>query len=85
MFSRCSPAGVDDLEDHEPLELAHDQLLALQVDPELLLLLGVRVLRVLEELVDDRFPVEALDLVDRHRCRTSPPSRSQLGEIPSSW
>ena len=57
-----SPAGVDDLEDHDALELAH------QLRAELLLLLGVRVERVLDELFGERVAVELdllLELVQR--------------------
>ncbi len=42
------PAGVDDLEDHEPLDLAH------QLRPEALLAVVVRVERVLGELLHER-------------------------------
>ena len=47
-----APAGVDDLEDHEALELPH------QLGPELGLLLRVRLLGVLGEVVDERLPLE---------------------------
>ena len=48
-----APAGVDDLEDHVALELAHERVPALGVVAELLLLGGVHVAGVLGELVDE--------------------------------
>ena len=63
MFSRCSrQRDVDHLEDDEALEVAHQALLD-RLD--LLLALGVGVERVVEELLDDRLAVEALQLVRR--------------------
>ena len=53
-----TPARVDDLQDHEPLELAHDRRLLL-ADAEALLTLLVLVQRVVHELVDELVAVEA--------------------------
>ena len=58
-----APALVDDLEDHEALELAH------QVGRQLLFLRRVRVARILLELLDERLARELAQilaqLVDR--------------------
>ena len=53
-----APAVVDDLEDHEALDVAQQRLLRLRVQAEALLLLLVGVARVLLELVDQRRAVE---------------------------
>src|SRR4051794_27869974 len=56
-----APAHVDDLQDHEPLELAHDRTVLL-VNTKALLALLVLVHGVVDELVDELVPVEP-DLV----------------------
>src|SRR4051794_17843108 len=53
------PAGVDHLQDHEALDVAHERLAGVRVGAQRLLLLDVGVARVLLELVDDRRAVEA--------------------------
>src|SRR5512133_936719 len=53
-----APAVVDDLQDHEPLDVTQQRLRRLRIQPEALLPLRIGVPRVLLELLDERDAVE---------------------------
>ena len=73
-----APACVDDLEDDEALDLAHQLHVRLRVVAEELLALVVRVERVLDELLDQRLTREVdllAELLERDvACRRAPAS-----------